>query len=47
MNAHISARIRANIAAGMDLPAAFDAVLGEGAYAKLASEVYDALRARA
>lgn len=47
MNAKISAAILANVAAGMTLPQAFDAVLGEGAYAKMAGELYDALRAKA
>ena len=47
MNAKISAAILANIACGMALPQAFDAVLGEGAYAKLAGDLYDALRAKA
>ena len=41
----ISAKILANVANGMDLRTAFDAVLGEGAYVKLAGEVYDTLRA--
>lgn len=31
---------------GKTLPEAFDAVLGKGAYAKLAGEVYDTLRAK-
>jgi len=30
----------------MKLPDAFDAVLGAGAYAKLAGDIYDTLRAR-
>ena len=47
MNSKISAAILANIAAGMTLPQAFDAVLGKGAYAKLAGDLYDALRAKA
>lgn len=47
VNAKISAAILANVAAGMTLPQAFDAVLGEGAYAKMAGELYDALRAKA
>lgn len=46
-NAAISAKILANIANGMELQAAFDAVLGAGAYAKLAGEVYDELKAKA
>lgn len=46
-NAAISAKILANVQAGMTLREAFDAVLGQGAYAKLAGEVYDALQSRA
>lgn len=45
-NAAISAQIIANMQAGMPLQAAFDAVLGAGAYAKLAGELYDELRAK-
>lgn len=45
-NAAISAKILANVQAGMTLPQAFDAVLGEGAYMKLAGEVYDELNAK-
>lgn len=41
----ISARIIALVAGGMTVPAAVDAVLGAGTFAKLASELYDALRA--
>lgn len=44
-NAAISAKIMTNVQAGMTLRQAFDAVLGAGAYSKLAGEVYDALRA--
>lgn len=44
-NAIISARILANIASGMTLETAFNEVLGEGAYAKMAGELYDSLRA--
>lgn len=47
MNAKISAAILANVAKGMDLPAAYDAVFGEGSYLKMAGEMYDALRAKA
>lgn len=46
-NAAISAKIIALKNSGMTLQQAFDAVLGEGAYMKLAGEVYDALRAKA
>jgi len=45
MNTKISARILILVQSGMTLPQAFDAVLGAGAYAKMAGEVYDALRA--
>lgn len=45
-NARISAMILAKMQEGMDLRAAFDAVLGEGAYMKLAGEIYDELRAK-
>lgn len=45
MNAKISASIVKNIQAGMGIQAAVDAVLGAGAYMKLAGEIYDALRA--
>lgn len=47
MNPKISAAILAHVASGKSLPEAFDAVLGAGAYAKLAGDVYDALRAKA
>lgn len=46
-NAQISAAILANVAKGMDLPTAYDAVFGEGAYIKMAGDIYDALRAKA
>jgi len=42
----ISAKILAAMANGMDLKSAFDFVIGEGAYIKLAGDVYDALRAK-
>jgi hypothetical protein len=47
MNTKIAARILALVQSGMTLPEAFDAVLGAGAYLKMAGEVYDTLRARA
>lgn len=47
MNAKISLAILTLVQSGMSLPQAFDAVLGEGAYASLASDLYDTLRARA
>ncbi len=43
-NAQISAAILAHVAAGKSLPEAYDAVFGAGAYAKMAGEMYDALR---
>lgn len=46
MNAQISAAILAHRAAGKTLPEAIDAVLGPGAYARLAGNLYDALRAQ-
>lgn len=46
MNAQINAAIIANINKGMDLPEAFDAVLGLGAYKKMAGEVYNELRTK-
>lgn len=45
MNEKISLRILALVESGMDLPAAFDAVLGAGSYTRLAAELYDRLRA--
>ena len=42
----ISAMILNKIAAGMTAKEAINAVLGAGAYEKLAGEVYDELRAR-
>ena len=44
-NQIISAKIAAHLAAGKTIEQAFDAVLGEGTYAKVAGEVYEALRA--
>lgn len=43
MNNKISIAILANIAAGMTINEAFDAVLGAGVFEKLAGEVYDIL----
>lgn len=45
-NAAISAKIIANVQAGMSVSEAYDAVLGAGAYVKMAGELYDALRAK-
>lgn len=47
INSLISARILAAQADGLDLPAALDKVLGAGTYARIACELYDALRAKA
>lgn len=44
-NAEISRRILAKVAEGLSLPEAFDAVLGAGAYERLAGDVYETLRA--
>ena len=40
----ISALILANVAKGMTVEQAFDAVIGEGAYKQLAGEVWEALQ---
>lgn len=45
-NQIISVKILAAIESGMDIQAAFDSVLGEGAYIKMAGDLYDALRAK-
>jgi hypothetical protein len=45
-NQAISARILAKAAEGMDIAEAFDAVLGEGRFEALASDLYHALRER-
>jgi len=47
MNAKISARILALVAAGQDVRTAFDNVLGAGAFERLAGDLYDTIRARA
>ena len=44
--AAISALILNEVAKGLPLNEAFNAVLGQGAYEKLASDVYDALKSR-
>lgn len=46
-NATISALILSKIAAGLTLEAAINATFGEDSYAKIAGEIYDALRAQA
>jgi hypothetical protein len=43
-NDAISLRILSLVAGGMDLPSAYDAVLGDGAYSSLASAIFDGLR---
>ena len=43
-NKEISTAIIVLIKSGSSLESAFDLVLGEGAYAKLAGDVYDAFR---
>lgn len=40
-NALISARIIAKVSEGMSVKDAYDFVMGSGAYAKLAGEIYD------
>ena len=42
----ISAKILLAMANGMDVQAAFDFVIGEGAYLKFAGDLYDKLRAQ-
>lgn len=44
--AMISAMILEKRLSGMSIRDAFDAVIGEGAYSKLAGEIYDELRAK-
>lgn len=46
-NASISAQILAHVAAGMTQEAAIDAVLGAGTYARMVSDLYAGLRAKA
>jgi hypothetical protein len=46
-NAVISVAIGTLVKAGVDIKAATDAVLGEGAYTRIATEVWTALRAKA
>jgi hypothetical protein len=45
--ARVAARIHAELAKGKSVPDAFDAVLGAGAFAVIAGEIYDDLRAHA
>lgn len=44
-NAVITVAIGTLVKSGVDVQTAMDAVLGQGAYMKMAGEVYDALRA--
>jgi hypothetical protein len=44
MTAKTAARIAKLMAEGMDIRTAFDAVLGAGAYAAFASDLYDTLQ---
>lgn len=44
-NQIISARIAAKLAEGMTIQQAIDFVLGAGSFQKIASEIYDTLRA--
>lgn len=46
-NIRISAEILKLVRNGKDIRQAFDAVIGAGAYEKLAGEVYDELRTKA
>ncbi len=46
VNAAISRAIMAKMAEGLPVNKALDAVCGAGTFAKLAGEVYDALRAK-
>lgn len=46
-NIRISAEILKLVLEGKDVRQAFDAVIGAGTYEKLASEMYDELRAKA
>lgn len=46
MNQIISAKILLEMQKGKTVDQAIDAVLGAGAYAKMAGELYDALRAK-
>lgn len=46
INQTISFQIVALMGSGADLRTAFDAVLGEGAYDKLAGELWEELRSR-
>jgi hypothetical protein len=43
--ARVAARVHAELAKGMSVPDAIDAVLGAGTFAVIAGELYDDLRA--
>ena len=43
----INACVYTLVAEGMELPQAFDMIMGEGFYAKMAGAIYDTLKARA
>lgn len=45
-NIRISAEILKLVLAGQDVRQAFNVVIGEGAYEKLAGDIYDELKAR-
>jgi hypothetical protein len=45
-NAKISEMINKKVIAGMSVSAAYDAVLGEGAYNRMVGELYDALKTK-
>ena len=44
INFKISARILALVNSGKTLPEAFDATLGQGAFSRLAGELYEEMR---
>lgn len=46
MNAKISQAILAKVNSGASLKEAVDQIFGKGTYAKIASDVYDALKAK-
>lgn len=46
INTKISARIAALVVGGVEISKAFDMVLGAGAYAKMAAEIYDSLKGK-
>jgi hypothetical protein len=46
LNTKITAAIVAKLTEGLDIRQAIDAVMGEGAYVKVAGQIYDALRAK-